>query len=71
MGFVFGLIVVLVVLFSVYKKIGITGLILATIFGGVGFALGSAAGEGWGIYGAILGALIGLASKLEGKANNN
>lgn len=67
MAFVIGMVIVLVVLSAAYRRVGITGLILAMIGGGVGFAVGSVAGFGWDIYGAVLGTLIGLAGKLAGK----
>jgi hypothetical protein len=33
------------------------------IGGGIGYALGSLANIGWGIFGAVLGALIGISVK--------
>jgi len=44
-------------------EMGLYGIIFALIGGGTGFALGSLANIGWGIFGAVLGALIAIAVK--------
>lgn len=54
------------VVFSIIGLMGEMGLnciIIALIGGGIGYALGSLANIGWGIFGAVLGALIGISVK--------
>ncbi|MBV5340708.1 MAG: hypothetical protein J0665_14325 [Deltaproteobacteria bacterium] len=52
------------VVFSIIGLMGEMGLnciIITLIGGGAGYALGSLANIGWGIFGAVLGALISVA----------
>lgn len=42
--------------------LGLTGAITLLVTGGIGYALGSIASNGWAIFGTILGLLIGFAA---------
>lgn len=64
MGFVIGIVILLMVL----AMLGIEGLIAAMILGAIGFVIGGFAGEGWAIYGAILGALIAAGAVFQNKS---
>jgi len=56
-------VIVVVSFIGMTGDMGLNGIIIALIGGGIGYALGSLANIGWGIFGAVLGALIGISVK--------
>ena len=62
MGSVLAAIAAVALVCAAFQKIKLIGTIAMLIGGGIGFAIGPAAGSGWAIFGAILGGLIGIAA---------
>lgn len=65
-----GLIALLVVV-SVLGMVGLNGLIAMLIVGGIGFAIGGMAGQGWAVFGAILGGLMGISTIVSDRRSNH
>jgi hypothetical protein len=66
-----GVIIGIIAIFIIFGLIGMVGemgigiIIFALIGGGIGFALGNLASQGWAIFGAVLGVLMAIAAKNE------
>ncbi len=56
-GIIVGVIVLFIII-GLMGEMGLGGIIVALIGGGIGFALGNLASQGWSIFGAVLGVLI-------------